>query len=321
MPPMIQIAAAGCKRSCALAVEKVGFRGTDLGINPTTTPRRCPLPETVGLRTCIPLCTFSAGQFSCDSNPEPPSMAATVQIGCCGWSYLKESEFAGQLRRQYSSTLQAYAQLFDAVEINSTFYRLPRITTARKWREEADAINPRFIFTVKAYRGITHLHRFTGESFRFFDQLKAVCQALRSAVLLFQSSASFRPTEASLGSMRSFFGAIDRGELFCVWEPRGKWYDQPAMIAELCEELDLVHCVDPLRNRPTAFGKGQLAHFRLHGFGKPSMYRYEFSEEELKRIAAVTGSLGAQVRTAYLFFNNVSCYRDGLEYRRLACAG
>ncbi len=243
-----------------------------------------------------------------------------VHVGCCGWSYLNAAEFSGQLKRQYSSTLQAYAQLFNAVEINSTFYRLPRITTARKWREEADAINPRFIFTVKAYRGITHLHRFTGESFRFFDQLKEVCRTLRSAVLLFQSPASFRPTKESLTAIKSFFGTIDRGELGCVWEPRGKWHDQPAMIAELCEELDLVHCVDPLRNKPTAFGKGRLAYFRLHGFGKPSMYRYEFSEEELKRIAAVTESLGTQVRTAHLFFNNVSCYRDGLEYRRLARA-
>jgi len=89
-------------------------------------------------------------------------VAATVHIGCCGWSYLEEREFAAQIKRKYSTKLQAYAQLFDAVEINSTFYRLPRVSTAQKWRDEAGAVNSKFEFTVKAYQGITHIHRFMG---------------------------------------------------------------------------------------------------------------------------------------------------------------
>lgn len=114
-------------------------------------------------------------------------MPASVHVGCCGWSYLVEREFSARIKRQYASKLQAYAQLFNAVEINSTFYRLPRLSTAQKWRSEADAVNKSFEFTVKAYQGITHRHRFAGESIAFFDQLREICQALRSHLLLFQS--------------------------------------------------------------------------------------------------------------------------------------
>jgi uncharacterized protein YecE (DUF72 family) len=244
-------------------------------------------------------------------------MSATVHIGCCGWSYLDEREFAGLIKRKYLSKLQAYVQLFSTVEINSTFYRLPRLSTAQKWRQEADASNPKFEFTVKAYQGITHLHRFSGESVSLFNQLKEICRALKASVLLFQSPASFRPTDASLKAMRSFFKEIEREDLVLVWEPRGKWYDDPGLIAELCEKHRLVHCVDPFRNDALAFGEAKIAYCRLHGFGRPSMYHYDFSEEELRRLHSILKSLPRSLHQSYVFFNNVSCYRNGLEFMEL----
>jgi uncharacterized protein YecE (DUF72 family) len=244
-------------------------------------------------------------------------MAASVHVGCCGWSYLVEREFSAQIKRKYASKLQAYAQLFKAVEINSTFYRLPRLSTAQKWRSEADAIDASFKFTVKAYQGITHLYRFSGESVSLFNQLKEICRALRASVLLLQSPASFRPTDASLKAMRSFFDRIEREDLILVWEPRGKWYDDPGVVAELCEECRLVHCVDPFRNDALAFGEAKRAYFRLHGFGRPSMYHYDFSDEELRRLHSILRSLPLSLQQSYVFFNNVSCYRNGLEFMKL----
>jgi len=241
-------------------------------------------------------------------------MNATVHLGCCGWSYLNEKEFAGQIKRKYTSKLQAYAQLFNTVEINSTFYRLPRLSTAQKWRQEADSVNPKFEFTVKAYQGITHLHRFGGISISLFDQLKEIGKALAASILLFQSPASFRPTEAALKAMKSFLQKIDRSGLICVWEPRGKWYDNPGLLAEVCEECGLVHCVDPFRNEPLVFGPSKTAYFRLHGFGKTSMYNYDFSEDELRRLASIVQSLQKSVRHIYVLFNNMTCYQNALEF-------
>jgi len=244
-------------------------------------------------------------------------MTATVHLGCCGWSYLNEKEFAAQIKRKYASKLQAYARLFNTVEINSTFYRLPRLSTAQKWRQEADAMNPKFEFTVKAYQGITHLHRFGGISVSLFGQLKEICTALGASVLLFQSPASFRPTEAALKAMKSFLQKVDRKDLICVWEPRGMWYDNPGLLAEVCEECGLVHCVDPFRNEPLVFGPSKIAYFRLHGFGKTSMYNYDFSEEELQRLRSILHSLPQSVRRIYIMFNNVSCYENAMEFSAL----
>ncbi len=237
-------------------------------------------------------------------------------MGCCGWSYLNVSEFRDVIGG-YSSTLQAYTKLFDDVEINSTFYRLPRLTTVEKWRIEADEVNPEFEFTVKAFKGITHLHRFQKkDSLSSYDLIREVCVVLRAKYILFQSPASFKPTSENIDHMQSFFGGADRSGLTFVWEPRGTWYDDATLIEKVCEENDLVQCVDPLRNDPIVFGRNGTAYFRLHGFGRPSMYRYDFSDDELAGLAEKIRSLPEGVRNVYVFFNNEACYRNGLTFLR-----
>jgi len=60
-----------------------------------------------------------------------------IKVGCCGFPIKRDT----------------YYQEFPVVEIQQTFYRLPQITTGRRWREEAP---PNFEFTMKAWQLITH---------------------------------------------------------------------------------------------------------------------------------------------------------------------
>lgn len=245
-------------------------------------------------------------------------MPAKIHTGCCGWSYLNEQEFADKLGGEYSSKLQAYAALFEAVEINSTFYRLPRPATAEKWRKEVDAIRPDFEFTVKAFKGITHLHRFQKkESLDAFGVIGDICSALNARYVLFQSPASFKPTPANIENMRWFFSGIDISGLTAVWEPRGTWYDDQRLIQSVCTDNKLVHCVDLFRNEPLMSNKIGAAYFRLHGFGQPTMYRYNFSNQELRQLCDEIVSLPPIVKDIYVFFNNEACYRNGLTFQRM----
>jgi uncharacterized protein YecE (DUF72 family) len=246
-------------------------------------------------------------------------MPARIHLGCCGWSYLNEGEFPelGNLNREHSK-LHAYAKLFDTVEINSTFYRLPRLSTAEKWRNEVDELNPEFEFTVKAFKGITHLHRFQKEeSLNSYRSLKEICSALRTRFVLFQSPASFMPSRENINTMLEFFRKINREGIAAVWEPRGKWYDDIKLIERVCCDCKLVHCVDPFRNDPLTSGPTKTAYLRLHGFGKPSMYRYDFSNEELRSLLKKVESLPAEMKDVYVFFNNDSCYHDALAFMKL----
>jgi uncharacterized protein YecE (DUF72 family) len=244
-------------------------------------------------------------------------MPANIYIGCCGWSYLHEEEFESLSQRQFSSKLQAYAWLFDAVEINSTFYRIPKVSTAEKWRREASVIRPQFLFTVKAYRGITHIDRFGARSRSLFESVVPIVTRLTSPVVLFQSPASFHPTVANIRKMRGFFESIDRQQFLVAWEPRGTWYEHPEAIIDLCEEQGLAHCVDPFRNRPLTFAGANIAYFRLHGFGKPTMYNYDFSAGELDALQSIVQSLPRSLKDVYIFFNNAACYANGVAFATL----
>jgi len=223
-----------------------------------------------------------------------------IRVGCCGWNGLRRKE-------EGKSKLQLYAELFSAVEVNSTFYRVPRISTCERWRKEADEISSEFEFTVKANRVITHEDRFSSErSLEVFEEMKRVCEALRSRILLLQTPPSFRADERSLKNLRSFFEEIERGDLLIAIEFRHpSWSGETLM--RLLEEFSLLHCVDPFVEDPL---RDDPAYFRLHGSPPGErMYRYRYTDEDLRWLKErVEG-----YERAYIFFNNIFMYEDAMR--------
>ena len=240
----------------------------------------------------------------------------SVKIGNCGWSYLNAKKYFPGWEKKFKSKLQVYAKLFDLVEINSTFYRIPKVSTARKWREEADEINGKFEFTLKVSQLVTHKNPFGKQAFWAFERMKEVAKELRAKVLLFQSPASFKPTGENLKKAGDFFRKIDREDFVLVWEVRWAkdWTEE--IVRSVFSEFGLNQCVDPFRQE--CFYSERLVYYRLHGFGRPSMYNYEFSEEELKNLA---DKVKQQKKPVYVLFNNVSCYEDGLRLKEMLKRG
>lgn len=236
-------------------------------------------------------------------------MSRRIKVGCCGF-------------RKAQATYYAH---FDLVEIQQTFYHPPRLTTVQRWREEAPDY---FEFSLKAWQLITHTpssptyrrlrlaipaemadqygaFRPTDEVFAAWEVTREQAEALRARVVVFQCPASFAPTHEHRTNMRAFFSRIDRGNLQLAWEPRGSWQD--GEIQDLCQELDLIHCVDPFNRRPVY---GDPAYFRLHGRGG---YRYTFTDEDLARLRDWCAALS----DVYVLFNNVSMWEDALRFRKL----
>jgi uncharacterized protein YecE (DUF72 family) len=81
---------------------------------------------------------------------------AAVRIGCSGWQY---ASWRGRFYPQELPTtrwLEHYASVFDTVELNNSFYRLPEKKTFVTWRNR---VPEGFLFAVKASRYLTHLKR------------------------------------------------------------------------------------------------------------------------------------------------------------------
>ncbi len=241
-----------------------------------------------------------------------------IKIGCCGWGFFRPANYFGKdWKKRFGSTLQAYAKLFSLVEVNTTFYRLPKLETAEKWYEEAKEINENFEFTVKCSKIVTHEDGFrTKASNQAYEATRKIAKALGAKILLLQTPASFKPTPSNLRNLKHFISKINRRGITLVWEPRGKaWED--GLLLKLCKSLNLVHCVDPLRRDPVYFSRKRIAYFRLHGFGKRSMYSYKFSKTELKDVLKKIEDLEAKVKSCYVLFNNIYMYEDAIEFLKL----
>ncbi len=121
-----------------------------------------------------------------------------VRIGCSGWQY---DSWRGRLypegepKRRW---LELYAQTFDTVEVNSTFYRLARRSAVEGW---VDQTPPEFTFAVKASRYLTHIKRLTGleEGIkRFYDPLEPLLTGERLGPVLWQLPENFHRDDERL---------------------------------------------------------------------------------------------------------------------------
>jgi len=216
----------------------------------------------------------------------------------------------------------------DAVEIQETFYRPVATERAAKWRSSAP---PEFRFCVKASQFITHdassptyrragrtippEERATYGGFRDtpavregWETTRAVADALRANVIVFQTPASFAPSDANRAALYRFFESI-RTDATKAVELRGPWATH--VVERICEDLGLVHAVDPFDRDPATYG---LAYFRLHGSPPgPSMYRYTYTDEDLSRLRSIC----KEYDDVYAMFNNLSMHADARRFSRI----
>jgi uncharacterized protein YecE (DUF72 family) len=121
-----------------------------------------------------------------------------IRIGCSGWNY---ADWRGVLypkgcpQRRW---LARYAEEFDTVEVNATFYRLPSLDGVRAWVSQVPS---GFTFAVKSSRYLTHMKRLTdmerGVS-RLMERLEPLTRSPKMGPMLWQLPESFRRDDERL---------------------------------------------------------------------------------------------------------------------------
>ena len=201
-----------------------------------------------------------------------------LRIGTAGWSVPRAvaDRFASE-----GSVLQRYASGFDAVEINSSFYRPHRPQTYARWR---DTTPPGFRFAVKAPRTITHEGRLAGYGnllAAFVAEAQSLEEKLGPILVQLPPSLAFDPAVAErfFEDVRSLVaGAV-------VCEPRhSTWFgpDAEAMMRAFhIARVAADPAPDPRATTPG--GWPGLAYWRLHG--SPRMYFSPYPDEVLRGLA------------------------------------
>ena len=128
-----------------------------------------------------------------------------IRIGCSGWNYALWRERVYPKGLPPKHWLEHYATLFDTVEVNNTFYRLPTISAVQGWVDQSP---PGFLLAVKASRYLTHIKRLTdleGGLQRFYERIEPLVRSPKLGPVLWQLPPTFKRDDERLASALAAF--------------------------------------------------------------------------------------------------------------------
>jgi uncharacterized protein YecE (DUF72 family) len=230
-----------------------------------------------------------------------------VRIGTAGWTIPKAH--AGMVGAE-GSHLERYAQSLPCVEINSTFYRLPRPATLQRW---VTTTPQDFRFAVKAPKAITHermLQRCGAELSTFFSALSPLAEKLGAVLIQLPPKLAFDE-----GTAHEFFTTLRELHAGPVaLEPRHEsWFTRP--VDQLLRSFEVARAMaDPPAGSAAAAKPGGfsgLRYFRVHG--SPRKYWSAYEEVFLRELAAEAAR--GKAETCVIFDNTAQGHALGNALR------
>jgi uncharacterized protein YecE (DUF72 family) len=223
-------------------------------------------------------------------------MAATVRMGTSGWYYKHwRGRFYGDELAPIDM-LPFYAGQFDTVEINNTFYALPSLETAQKWREKTP---PGFVFAIKASRFLTHLKRLldTGEGLRkFFEIIESLGE--KAGPILFQLPPRWR---ANADRLSNFISALPTNYRYAFEFRDPSWFSP--VIYDILRNRNIALCITNRKDEDSpAELTADFTYIRFHG-GAPSTHG-KYESATLSRWASTIDDWRSRLDAIYVYFNN-----------------
>lgn len=219
-----------------------------------------------------------------------------LYIGCSGFY---NNDWKGALYPENAPSkdfLSLYSKTFNAVEINSTFYRKPTSKTLLKWHDETP---DEFRFFIKIPKTVTHQSRLENSK----DEIAQFCDHIQGSLkdklsgFLYQLPPSFKNTEEN---MERIINNIDPRFLNVIEFRHHSWWQKE--IFDLLKKHNMVFSgvsfpgnlpEDLIINHP------DILYYRLHG--KPILYKSEYSTDFIDELAEKIKNTS---QISFIFFNN-----------------
>ena len=252
-----------------------------------------------------------------------------VRIGTSGWNYpqsgygpwtgvfypFKQGQKIPGLRAKFDE-LAYYAERFNTVEINNTFYRPPAVKTAQSW---AARTPPGFEFSLKLFQDFTHKRKVTDEDVDVFKRgIEPLANANKLGALLCQFPASFKRDDASVEYLTWLLKTF--ADYQCAVELRhGSWSDEFGPTLTLLNEHHAAFVqIDEPKFR-TSIRQNRLPnitsfyYLRAHGRNaqkwwhhehKDERYDYLYTAPEVQEFGETLQAVRKIVPKSYAYMNN-----------------
>ena len=229
--------------------------------------------------------------------PSAQHFSPSIRIGCSGWQY------RGWRGDFYPPTLPLnrwfdyYAERFNSVEINNSFYRLPEARTFAAWGRRAPE---GFEYAVKASRYLTHMKRLTDMDRgvgRFYDSIAPMVESPKLGPVLWQLPDRFARDDERLEHALS--NLPPGRHAFELRHP--SWFAEP--VWDLLRRYGVAFVLhDDKRRRPTPeVLTADFTYLRFH-YGRRGR-RGNYSDSELEEWASRVRALAREAEV-FAYFNN-----------------
>jgi uncharacterized protein YecE (DUF72 family) len=221
---------------------------------------------------------------------------ARLHVGTSGWVYKHWKRIFYPDTLPARSWFEYFSNVFSTVELNTTFYRLPKPESVDRWRDES----PRgFLFAAKGSRYITHMKRLTDPKPALAKYFEVVGR-LRSKLgpILWQLPPQMNKVD--LPRLENFLEHLPKAHR-SVFEFRADaWHTD-----EVCDLLDahgVAFCEHDLVKTPVPRPTGGFRYLRFHG--ATGKYQGRYGTAALRPFARDLDKWHAQGHDAFVYFNN-----------------
>ncbi len=230
-------------------------------------------------------------------------MEKKIRIGCSGWSYTGDLGWVGKFypkKIPSNKMFLFYSQIFDTVELNTTFYNLPKIGTVENWALKSPKD---FLFSVKFPQDITH--KKIGKEpvdeedlMPFFSVISPLEQKMGPILVQFPPSFEFNPE-----LLEDILVLLPSTKKYAVEFRNLSWLTSKTY--KILEEYHVAYCIvdEPLLP-PDIHITTDFAYIRWHGRRKSHWYNYLYSEEELQEWIPKIEKIEGEIKNIYGYFNN-----------------
>jgi len=224
-------------------------------------------------------------------------MNCEIRIGTSGYHYKHWKGPFYPARISADRMLDYYVRHFDTVELNNSFYRLPAEAAFDVWRK---ATPPRFVFSVKASRFLTHNKKLKdpeGPLTNFLPRVEHLGAKL--GPILFQLPPKWRVNYERLKALLQVLPPRFR----YVFELRDRTWITPE-IDELLASFHAAFCIYELAGYHSPLTvTTDFAYVRLHGPGA-GKYQGSYDEIRLSKWGRQIEDWSRELKVVYVYFDN-----------------
>ena len=182
-----------------------------------------------------------------------------IRIGTSGWMYDDWRDLLYPEDASREEWLGIYAESFDTVEVNNTFYQLPDAETVEAWKHRAPA---GFLFAVKANRYITHMKNLLEPEEpveRMMKRVNGLGEKL--GPILFQLPPGWHVNAERLAS---FIAVLPQGRRYVFEFRHESWYT--GAVYDILEENGCAFCIHDHQDAPSPQRvTADFVYVRFHG--------------------------------------------------------